>query len=143
MTLVKEVMRRRFKKLKLSDPVKKAVSLLLNNPESAMPVIDSKGKVVGEVHQRDLLLFEMDADYMPSSQILGPRALKQLLRSTAKTVKELMRPIGASVRPSDDVKLAIHLLYDQNQTQIPVIDKGKMVGVVTEIDILKKVKKEL
>jgi Mg/Co/Ni transporter MgtE len=73
---------------------------------------------------------------------IGLGQLKLLTAKNAKTVKELMDRHEFTVSPDDDVLDAAKLLYDEEISTLPVIDKkGKLLGVLTDICILKHYKK--
>lgn len=52
-------------------------------------------------------------------------------------VRELMRQPVTTVRPDDDLTRAAHLLTWQAIRHLPVVDEGRVVGVLTERDIVK------
>lgn len=52
-------------------------------------------------------------------------------------VKDVMNSDVISCRPDDEISNAAQLLKEQNISGLPVVDEGKVVGIVTEADILK------
>lgn len=55
-------------------------------------------------------------------------------------VKDVMNSDVISCRPDDEISNAAQLLKEQNISGLPVVDEGKVVGIVTEADILKLLK---
>ncbi|MFN2470276.1 MAG: CBS domain-containing protein [Gaiellaceae bacterium] len=57
----------------------------------------------------------------------------------AKTVQEVMTPSPRTVETSTTVADAARLLRDEDVGSLPVIESGKVVGVVTDRDIVLRV----
>ena len=55
-------------------------------------------------------------------------------------VSEIMRPDVVTVAPSDNVKKAIDVMIAKNVGSVVVVEDGKVVGILTERDILKRIK---
>ena len=141
---IKEIMSKTIPVLTVTDPIKKAIHLLIKVPQSALPVVNNKGKVIGELHQRDLLLLDIGKEEFAEKEGIGFGKLKLLMASRAKTVKDLMTEHELMLSPEDDVQEAAKLLYEENLGTIPIVNsKGKLVGVLTDICILKHYKKIL
>lgn len=135
----KEIMRKKFPFLRPNDTIKKAVKLMLSTPESAVPVLDKKGNMIGELFQRDFLESFEEFD---EEEIRGPSSIRRILARNAKTVKEMMRPIEIEASPEDDIKYIARIMYEKDVVSVPIVnEKGKLLGVVTEADILKTIKK--
>jgi acetoin utilization protein AcuB len=80
-----------------------------------VPVVD-QGKLIGILTDRDL------------RQYLG-----QLTRTN---VEAAMTALPLSVRPSTPVEQAAHLLISNKVGSLPVIENGKLVGIITASDML-------
>ena len=52
-------------------------------------------------------------------------------------VKDVMNSDVVSCRPDDEISSAAQLLKEHNISGLPVVDEGKVVGIVTEADLLK------
>jgi CBS domain-containing protein len=95
-----------------------------------LPVLDGTGRLVGIVTDRDLrqVIFE------PSIQEqLGnlPRALHVL------TVKEVMTWGVITVQPEAEIREAVRIMHEQRIGALPVVVGGRLVGILTETDVLK------
>ncbi|RJQ58166.1 MAG: CBS domain-containing protein [Desulfobacteraceae bacterium] len=53
------------------------------------------------------------------------------------TLKDLMITDPITVGPNDDVEVAAQLIYKYKIGGMPVVQKGKVVGIITESDILR------
>ena len=52
-------------------------------------------------------------------------------------VKDVMNSDVVSCRPDDEISSAAQLLKEHDISGLPVVDDGKVVGIVTEADVLK------
>ena len=52
-------------------------------------------------------------------------------------VKDVMNSDVVSCRPDDEISSAAQLLKEHDISGLPVVDDGKIVGIVTEADVLK------
>ena len=52
-------------------------------------------------------------------------------------VKDVMNSDVVSCRPDDEISSAAKLLKEHDISGLPVVDDGKIVGIVTEADVLK------
>ena len=136
-------MDKKFKTLKANDSIHEAVKLLTKIPEAAVPVVGSGRKIVGEISQQKLLLLDI-GDQESNEGGLGFLRIRNLMAKRAKKVKDLMSTHEFVVSPEDDVMKAIKFLYEEEISTIPVVDsKRKLVGVITDIGVLKHHRKIL
>lgn len=87
---------------------------------SGMPVTDEKGKVEGVITELDLLK--------------AVKAGKELVRVTAG---DIMTKEVTTVNADDPVDKVLEVLMDKRFIRVPVIQDGKLVGVVSRCDILR------
>ena len=126
-----------------NEPIEKALKLLVSIPEAAIPIVDRSGKVVGELSRHELLLLDI-GDIEFHDEGVGFGEVKLLLAKKAKKVKDLMNKHEVTLSPDDNVLMAAKILYEEELSTIPVIDsKKKLVGIITDICILKHYKKIL
>lgn len=79
-----------------------------------------------------------------SGQLLGLISHRQLLRLIARgghkddgvTVRDIMRPDPITVSPETTTVEAIRLMREKKLSCLPVIEDGKLVGLVTEYDLV-------
>ena len=109
-----------------------AKKIMKENKIRRLPVVDSKGKVVGIVTYRNII------EASPSSVTsLSMHELNYLYLKIK--VKDIMTKNPMCVSPDDsnfDVILKGHKL---GIGSFPVVDKGKIVGIVTETEIFQAV----
>jgi CBS domain-containing protein len=107
------------------DSAYKALELMAEKDVGALPVVDaaSGGPVVGIFSERDY-------------------ARKVILKgksSQATAVSEIMSSPVICVSPSDDVEAAMHLMNEHHIRHLPVVEGGRLIGLVSIGDILRAI----
>jgi len=96
------------------------IALLLRWHISAMPVVDDDDRVVGIVSEIDLVNLTFDGN----------------ARDT--TVEEIMVKEIVSFSPDAHLAELVHTFSKKHLRRVPIIDKGKVVGIVSRRDILRE-----
>jgi CBS domain-containing protein/nitroimidazol reductase NimA-like FMN-containing flavoprotein (pyridoxamine 5'-phosphate oxidase superfamily) len=113
-------------------PIVEAGSLMLDLVITALPVVDSSGRLVGMVSRSDLLR---------SRGIHDPRAhMRPVDPDTStppSTVGDVMSASPVTVPPSADEAEAVSLMLEYGFKSIPVVSGDSLVGVVSVTDILR------
>jgi predicted transcriptional regulator len=60
------------------------------------------------------------------------QALQKLTKKEEKKAKDVMRKGIISIAPNEELSVAINILNKHNISQIPVIEKDRVVGLITE-----------
>ena len=94
-----------------------------------LPVVD-KGKLVGIVTKHDLL----EASPSPATS-LSVHELNYLL--ARMKVKEVMKKNPFTLDPDTPFEEALRIGQDKKIGSFPVMDQGKLVGIITESDIVR------
>jgi acetoin utilization protein AcuB len=113
-----------------SDAAQRMVSQRIRH----LPVVNAAGRLTGIVTDRDLrhLLFE------PSVfKSVGTVAVDRVLKGVA--VKEVMSAPVMSVKPDDDLEEAARMMLEDKIGSLPVVEDGRVVGIITETDLLKRI----
>jgi len=135
---VKNIMSKKLVFLKKNDSIKKAIELFLKVPDSAIPVVDKKKRCIGEVRQRDLLRLVINPeDIEGEEEILGPSKIKELMEKYAKKVSDLMKTHEVKTNPDEGVAIVAKMMLEEDIYTLPVIENKKLVGIISESDILK------
>ena len=95
-----------------------------------LPVVDDDNAVVGIITHRDLLR----ACVSSIAEIPQPEQ-DALLRGIP--VREIMRTGTLTVSPDADVRDAARTMLDRKIGCLPVVEHGKLVGILTEADFLR------
>jgi len=94
------------------------------------PVVDG-GQLVGVVSQRDLYRASLG-----SVMQYGERTQYDFLKTIA--VEEVMSHPPVTISPDAPIKDAARLMIDRKIGCLPVMEAGKLVGLITETDLLKE-----
>lgn len=105
--------------LKPDSPVLDAARAIEQNRIGAV-VVQDKGRVVGIVTDRDLAV----------------RALGRDCDAKATAIRDVMTPSPATLTPEDSVEDAIRLMQERNIRRVPLVEDGRVVGMVTLDDLL-------
>jgi acetoin utilization protein AcuB len=106
-----------------------AQKIMKENNIRRLPVVD-KGKLVGIITKHDLL----EAAPSPATS-LSIHELNSLLAKMK--VKEIMKKNPVTVSPDTTFEEALRIGQEKKVGSFPVIDKGKLVGIATESDIVR------
>ncbi len=126
--LVGDIISKKLIKLTITDDVGKAFELMRVNRIRHIPVL-SDGKLMGIITNTDL------------RQVLKPSKSKgseqpAYFISKLSTVEEIMTSDPLTVTLQTDVEEAARLLQEHKIGGLPVLEDGKLVGMITETDIL-------
>ena len=111
-------------------PIQDALSLMRKKGIRRLPVLDNKGKLVGIVSDRDLL------HASPSDATsLSVWELNYLLSKV--TLKRVMSAPVITVSPDTPVQEAARIMVEKKIGGLPVVQGGKLVGIITETDLFK------
>jgi CBS domain-containing protein len=137
-----DVMTREAMSVTPQTTILEAAQLMLQHRISGLPVTDGKGKVVGVVTEGDLLRrAETGTERHRSSWLMflvGPgRLAGDYAAAHARKVGEVMTSDVAFVAPSDDLAVVVNLMEKRRVKRIPVVEKGKLAGIVSRADLVK------
>jgi CBS domain-containing protein len=145
MLKVKDIMTKELITVSPNTEIIQATKLLLENSINGIPVTDETGKLVGILCQSDLIAQQKKLP-IPSfftflDGLITLTSMKQIEKQVQKiaaiTVGQAMTPNPVTVQTDTDIEKVAALMVDRNFHTIPVVDKGKLVGIVGKEDILK------
>ena len=128
---VEDVMSRSVVTLTPEQTLREAIDLLQSKHIRHLPVVGDS-KVVGIVTDRDVkratpsLLSGVDRD-----------DYERVLKTT--TVAQFMTRDPLTVTPDSRLKAAVKIFLERKIGALPVVDDGRLVGILTDIDILRVV----
>lgn len=128
---VRDIMATEVTTLGRNDSLQLARDIMTLGRVRHFPVIDD-GKLVGVVSQRDLYKASLG-----SVMKYGEKAQRAFLEGIA--VKEVMSDPPITIAPHASVKEAARLMMEKKIGCLPVLEGAKLVGIVTETDMLKLV----
>jgi CBS domain-containing protein len=100
--------------------IREAITLLVDNNIGALVVTNDVGKPVGILSERDII-----------------RAAAQNEAIFSQPVSALMTRGITTGEPHDDLESVAHTMTEKRIRHIPVIDQGKLLGIVSIGDIVK------
>ena len=145
MIKVKDIMTKEVITVSPEAEIVYATKLLLENRINGVPVTNETGKLVGILCQSDLIAQQKKLP-VPSffsflDGLITLTSMKQFEKEVQKiaaiTVAQAMTPNPVAVRPDTDIEAVAALMVDNNFHTIPVVDEGKLVGIVGKEDILR------
>jgi acetoin utilization protein AcuB len=111
-------------------PITEALRVMRESQVHRLPVLDDEGRMVGIVSEKDLLY----ASPSPATS-LSIYEMHYLLSQLKVT--ELMTRDVISVAPDVPLEEAARIMADNSIGGLPVLEDGKLVGIITETDIFK------
>jgi CBS domain-containing protein len=134
------------------DSVERVVRLLRDHELPGVPVVNAGGRCVGIVTEADLVIGDEQGDlHIPhfvelfgGVVFLEPlrRFEERLRKAVASRVEELMTPDPATIAPDATVKEAGRVIVERGHNRLPVVEHGRLVGVVTRVDVLDALTRE-
>jgi len=121
--------------------VARAVRLMLQNKISGLPVVDSQGQLVGMVTEGDFLRRgELGTQRQRPRWLeflLGPGPLAaEYVRSSGQKVGEIMTIEPKTVTPDTPLDEIVRLMERHRIKRLPVVQDGKLVGIVSRANLL-------
>lgn len=97
-----------------------------------VPVTDEEGRLIGIISQTDFERISYGASLFrnPNADTYNQALLRSL------RVADLMTKDVKVLRPTDTVTQAYQLLKENTFRAIPIVEKGKLVGIVSALDLL-------
>jgi CBS domain-containing protein len=131
---VGDVMSREVVTIVAETPFKRIEQLMHEHNISAIPVVDASGGVVGVVSEADLLL-RTEAEV---SELGGwsHDARGRRTKAHAQTAAGLMSAPAVSVTADTPLAAAARLMRKRSIKRLPVVEHGKLVGIVSRADVL-------
>ncbi len=131
---VKDLMSRQVLTIETSDSCLDAVARMHQARVRHLPVVNREGSLIGIVTDRDL-----------RHHLFSPRVFKDLgaigvdVLLKAVPVAEIMSTPAISVDPEGELVDAARLMLEEKVGSLPVVEHGRVVGIITETDLLRQI----
>jgi CBS domain-containing protein len=122
-----------------------AAKILLKKHINGLPVLNADGRLVGILCQSDLIaqqkklptpsLFTLLDGYIPLTSL--KHIEKEMQKIAATTVAHAMTSDPVTVTPETTLEEVATLMVNKGYHTLPVVDRGKLVGLIGKEDILK------
>jgi CBS domain-containing protein len=140
------VMTREVVTLRPDQSVQEAADVLAGKQIGAAPVVDAGGKLVGLLRDEDLIVSEARLHVPTVITFLGsdfvlPSSLHrfehELKKAAGATVADVMITEFPTVKPDDTLDELAAQMHDRDVTHVPVVDGGKLIGIVARGDLVR------
>ncbi|NSL51318.1 acetoin utilization AcuB family protein [Calidifontibacillus erzurumensis] len=123
--IIEEIMNRKVFTMKPHETIEKAIELMHKNRIRHIPIVDENDHVIGIVTDRDI------RDASPSIF-----HYEEHLEDLQKPIASIMTENVITGHPLDFVEEVCTMFYEHNIGCLPITSEGKLVGIVTETDML-------
>ena len=128
--LVRERMSTKPVTIAADAPITEALRIMRQSQVRRLPVLDEEGKLVGIVSEKDLL-------YASPSPATSLSIYEMHYMLSRLRVTELMTTDPITITPDTLLEEAAIIMADNKIGGLPVVEDGKLVGIITETDIFK------
>ena len=146
MATVGDIMERDPVTVSPDDDVESVIRLLRRHELPGVPVVDGDGRCAGIVTESDLVLREEGTDlHLPyhidlMGGVIWLESMKhfeeRLRKAFASSVSDMMTADPITVTPDTPVSEAARIISQRGHNRLPVVDDGRLVGVLTRLDVL-------
>jgi acetoin utilization protein AcuB len=111
-----------------------AVERMMRRGVRHLAVVDKRGGLCGMVTDRDLRhrLFEPEI-----LKQVGTVSVEELLKATP--VGHVMSSPAVTIDASEPLETATRRMLDRKIGSLPVLDHGRLIGILTETDVLRRI----
>ncbi len=131
---VRDIMVKEVATLDINDELSLANDIMRLGRIRHLPVVDG-GRLVGIVSERDLFRSSL-------AQALGygTKTTREIMKTLS--IKDVMVPEVVTIAPDAEACEAVQLMLDKKIGCVPVVHNHRLVGLITETDILVQYLKE-
>ena len=145
MKTAKDIMEEKVISITPETDISRAVEILLNNHINGVPVVDEEGMLKGILCQSDLIFQQKTISLPPILTFLdgiiplssSKKLEKEMKKIAAGTVAQAMVPDPVTVGPDTPVSDIAAMMVEKHFHTIPVVQDGKLLGIVGKEDVLK------
>jgi CBS domain-containing protein len=122
--------------------VREIASLMLERRISGVPVVDAERQVLGVVSEGDLIRRpEIETDRARrgwlSIFVSDEERARDFVKSHGRRAREVMTQPAVCVAPETPLDEAVRILERHHIKRLPVIEQGKLVGLMTRADLVR------
>jgi CBS domain-containing protein len=129
-----------------TDTMEKVLRVMREYELAGVPVINEGGRCVGIITDEDLVISDEESDlHLPHHfQLFGGvvfleplrRFEHRLRKAFATTAEDMMTCDPLTIEPEATLEDAARLIAERKHNRLPVIEHGRLVGMVTRLDVL-------
>jgi CBS domain-containing protein len=135
---VEDVMTRNVRTVRAESSLKDVAELLSRHGIGGMPVVDGDGEPLGVVTKADIVIKERAEVPRPRHwwQSGNGAAERVLSKVHARTAGEAMSAPAVTIDPIMPLGIAAEKMLAQGVNRLPVVQRGKLVGIVARHDLV-------
>ena len=142
MQTVRDAMTTHVLTVRTDTPLKDVARALIDAGISGLPVVDDRGRVAGVVSEADFLIKGQGAQsvhHRPLARLLGESATtrEQLSKVAARSAGEAMTAPAVTIAPTRSLQEAAGLMTAHGINRLPVVEDGRLVGILTRADLVR------
>jgi CBS domain-containing protein len=118
MLKAKDIMTENVLTVKCSAPIYDAIQMLVEHQITGLPVVDDDGAMVGVISEKDMLKELYDVD------------------DKAGHVEDFMTRVVTTFDQSESVLDICNCFIKSPFRRVPILDNGKVVGIISRADII-------
>ncbi len=119
--------------------------LLVDNDIDAVPVVDAEGGVLGMVSESDLIVRNVNLHFPRFIQIMDARIFmedtrhwdEEARKMLGATARDIMTSPALVISPEAELTEAATVMVEKHVPTIPVVENGRMVGIVSRSDLVR------
>ena len=129
---VKEIMTSELVTLGPDDSLTNVVEVFKKKNFHHLPIVSEQGKLEGIISLTDLERMKVGATFFRNPKKESyMKALFQTIRACEVMTKDVIE-----LQPTDSIEKAYQIFSNNKFRALPVVGKGKLVGILTPLDIL-------
>lgn len=149
--LARDVMTGQVLSVTADITLQQTAKLLVENGIGGVPVVDGDGIPIGMVTERDLIAVDTDGEQqagrewwltrLAEGEPLSPQFLAHIDRPE-RTAGDVMAAPVVTVTETTELSEIARLFINQRITRCPVLQDGRMVGIVSRADLVRRMAEE-
>jgi CBS domain-containing protein len=130
--------------LKEDYSLHKASRALSDYHTSGAPVVNNLGKIIGIISESDIVSYistfqDDELEFDNTSEL--PELAQMYIQASTVPVADIMTKEVVTANPDTSIEDLARLMTENNINRVPILEKGKLVGIVSRIDILRNIGK--
>ena len=149
---VRDIMTKEVIAVQADTSVNEVARLMGQHDISGVPVVDDEQHVIGIITELDLIVRNTRMEMTPFIQVLDlgriplewPGHARERMRHMLGThAEDVMTREVRTIGPDAEVEKLAELMVNQRVNPVPVVEKGRLVGIVSRADLIDMMAAEL
>lgn len=117
--------------------IRDVARIFVEHAISGLPVCGAQREILGVVSEGDILFKEQGPRGQSALSHFSGKASKEFEKALAVKVSEAMTAPAITISPYSSVAEAAGLMSEHGINRLPVMKRGKLVGIVTRTDLVR------